>query len=112
MSSTSAIVMTGHGSIVLAVEAMKKGAVDYLTKLLAFDQLRIVIKKALDVRRLQDHRAFGQPSMTRFTVSPAGVLSASIVNAPEAFHHLLTASSETWYRDAQFASAETCMRVT
>jgi DNA-binding NtrC family response regulator len=83
--STSAIVMTGHGSIESAVEAMKKGAVDYLTKPVAFDQLRIVIKKALDVRRLQDHRAFGQPSMTRFTVSPAGVLSASIVNAPEAF---------------------------
>jgi DNA-binding NtrC family response regulator len=32
---------------------MKKGAVDYLTKPVAFDQLRIVIKKALDVRRLQ-----------------------------------------------------------
>ena len=52
-SSTSAIVMTGHGSIESAVEAMKKGAVDYLTKPVAFDQLRIVIKKALDVRRLQ-----------------------------------------------------------
>ena len=52
-SSTSTIVMTGHGSIESAVEAMKKGAVDYLTKPVAFDQLRIVIKKALDVRRLQ-----------------------------------------------------------
>src|SRR5919109_4858033 len=31
-SSTSAIVMTGHGSIESAVEAMKKGAADYLTK--------------------------------------------------------------------------------
>jgi DNA-binding NtrC family response regulator len=39
-SSTSAIVMTGHGSIESAVEAMKKGAVDYLTKPVAFDQLR------------------------------------------------------------------------
>lgn len=52
-SSTGAIVMTGHGSIESAVEAMKKGAVDYLTKPVAFDQLRIVIKKALDVRQLQ-----------------------------------------------------------
>ena len=52
-SSTSAIVMTGHGSIESAVEAMKKGAVDYITKPVAFDQLRIVVKKALDVRRLQ-----------------------------------------------------------
>jgi DNA-binding NtrC family response regulator len=52
-SSTSAIMMTGHGSIESAVEAMKKGAADYLTKPVAFDQLRIVVKKALDMRRLQ-----------------------------------------------------------
>jgi DNA-binding NtrC family response regulator len=52
-SSTSAIVMTGYGSIESAVEAMKKGAADYLTKPVAFDQLRIVIRKALDVRQLQ-----------------------------------------------------------
>src|SRR5918996_1427496 len=52
-SSTSAIVMTGHGSIESAVEAMKKGAVDYLTKPVTFDQLRIVVKKALDVQQLQ-----------------------------------------------------------
>ena len=52
-SSTSAIVMTGYGSIESAVEAMKRGAADYLTKPVAFDQLRIVVKKALDVRRLQ-----------------------------------------------------------
>jgi DNA-binding NtrC family response regulator len=52
-SSTSAIVMTGHGSIESAVEAMKRGAADFITKPVAFDQLRIVVKKALDVRRLQ-----------------------------------------------------------
>jgi DNA-binding NtrC family response regulator len=52
-SSTSAIVMTGHGSIESAVEAMKNGAADYITKPVAFDQLRIVVKKALDVHRLQ-----------------------------------------------------------
>jgi DNA-binding NtrC family response regulator len=52
-SSTSAIVMTGHASIESAVEAMKQGAADYLTKPVAIDQLRIVVKKALDVRRLQ-----------------------------------------------------------
>jgi DNA-binding NtrC family response regulator len=52
-SATGAIVMTGYGSIESAVEAMKKGATDYLTKPVSFDQLRIVVKKALDVHRLQ-----------------------------------------------------------
>lgn len=95
-SSTGAIVMTGHASIVSAVEAMEKGAINDLTKPLAFDQLRIIVKKALDVHRLQEPRASGQPSMTGSTVSPAGVPSVSIMNAPDAFHHALTASSETW----------------
>ncbi|HSF30935.1 MAG TPA: sigma-54 dependent transcriptional regulator [Candidatus Tectomicrobia bacterium] len=52
-SSTTAIVMTGHGSIESAVEAMKKGAADFITKPVAFEQLRIVVKKALEVRQLQ-----------------------------------------------------------
>jgi DNA-binding NtrC family response regulator len=52
-SSTGAIVMTGHGSIESAVEAMKQGATDYIAKPVTFDQLRIIVKKALDVRRLQ-----------------------------------------------------------
>jgi DNA-binding NtrC family response regulator len=52
-SSTGAIVMTGHGSIESAVEAMRKGATDYITKPVTLDQLRIAVKKALEVQRLQ-----------------------------------------------------------
>jgi DNA-binding NtrC family response regulator len=51
--SGSAIVLTGYGSIESAVEAMKRGAYDYITKPVTFDQLRIVIKKALEVQHLQ-----------------------------------------------------------
>ncbi len=51
--SSSAIMVTGYGSIESAVEAMKQGACDYITKPVTFDQLRIVVKKALDVQHLQ-----------------------------------------------------------
>ncbi len=53
MHVSGAIVMTGHGSIESAVEAMRKGATDYITKPVTLDQLRIVVKKALEVQRLQ-----------------------------------------------------------
>ncbi len=43
--SSSAIVMTGYGSIESAVEAMRRGAFDYITKPLALEQLRLVIKR-------------------------------------------------------------------
>ena len=48
------IVMTGHASIETAVEAMKLGAYDYLTKPIDHRRLEFVVEKALEDRRLQD----------------------------------------------------------
>lgn len=42
------IVMTAHGSIQTAVDAMKEGAYDFLTKPLDKDHLLIVVRKALE----------------------------------------------------------------
>lgn len=44
---TVAIVITGYGSIESAVEAIKLGAYDYLTKPIIDDELRMVIERAL-----------------------------------------------------------------
>ena len=46
------IVLTGHGSIDAAVNAMKAGAYDFLTKPLNLDQLNIIVKRALENREL------------------------------------------------------------
>lgn len=51
------IVMTAHGSIEAAVEAMKHGAYDFLTKPLDKDHLLIVIGKALERASLKRHVA-------------------------------------------------------
>ncbi len=48
------IVMTGHASIDSAVEAMKLGAYDYLTKPIDLTRLDFVVEKALADRKLQD----------------------------------------------------------
>jgi len=42
------VVMTAHGTIANAVEAIKAGAHDFLTKPIDFDHLAIVVKKALE----------------------------------------------------------------
>ncbi len=47
-SSTQVIVITGFATIETAVEAIKKGAYDYLTKPLAHDKVRVVTKRALE----------------------------------------------------------------
>jgi DNA-binding NtrC family response regulator len=48
------IVMTAFGAVDSAVEAMRFGAFDYLTKPLNFDELLIVTQRALEQRRLRD----------------------------------------------------------
>ena len=51
------IVLTGHGSIDAAVEAMRNGAYDFLTKPLNLDQLTMIVKRALEGRLLaMQHR--------------------------------------------------------
>jgi DNA-binding NtrC family response regulator len=47
------IVITGYASIVSAVEAMKKGAYDYLPKPFTPDQIRAVTKRGMEHRHLK-----------------------------------------------------------
>ena len=46
------IVLTGHGSIDAAVDAMRNGAYDFLTKPLNLDRLSMHVKRALERREL------------------------------------------------------------
>ncbi len=62
------IVMTGHASIDSAVEAMKLGAYDYLTKPIDHVRLEFLVEKALEDRRLQDEvRSLRQGLHQRFS---------------------------------------------
>src|SRR6202790_5058290 len=53
-SHTPVIVMSAFGTVEIAVEAMKKGAVDFLPKPFSLDHLSVVVEKALEVRKLRD----------------------------------------------------------
>jgi DNA-binding NtrC family response regulator len=46
------IIMTAYGSIESATEAMRSGAIDYLTKPIDLDQLEIIVTKALEHKLL------------------------------------------------------------
>jgi DNA-binding NtrC family response regulator len=52
------IVVTGFGTVKDAVEAIKKGAADFVTKPFQFDELRHAIDAALEQRRLRDENAY------------------------------------------------------
>jgi DNA-binding NtrC family response regulator len=48
------VVMTAFGSVETAVEAMKAGASDYVLKPFSLGEMRMVIRKELDVRNLRE----------------------------------------------------------
>lgn len=48
------IIMTAYASVETAVEALKKGAYDYLTKPLDFDELKLALGRAMDHSRLKE----------------------------------------------------------
>jgi DNA-binding NtrC family response regulator len=47
------IIMTGYGSIENAVQSIRQGAIDYLTKPLRHETLRIAVNQALEILRLR-----------------------------------------------------------
>jgi DNA-binding NtrC family response regulator len=54
------IMITGHGNVQGAVEAMKAGASDYLTKPVALAELKLVVDKVLEARRQEQRLSFYQ----------------------------------------------------
>lgn len=52
--STTVIVVTAFGTVETAVDAMKMGAYDYVTKPLDFDALLLVVKRAMERQNLME----------------------------------------------------------
>ncbi len=52
------IIMTAYASVETAVSALKKGAYDYLTKPLDFDELKIAIERATEHNRLKKENEY------------------------------------------------------
>jgi len=48
------VVMTAYGTIKNAVEAMKLGAFDYITKPFSLDEFLLLIERALEIKRLKE----------------------------------------------------------
>src|ERR1700676_4400071 len=61
------VVMTAYGTVETAVEAMKAGAGDYVLKPFSLAEMRLVVQKELDVRRLrEENRTLREALGTRY----------------------------------------------
>ncbi len=77
------LIMTAYSSVDTAVQALKSGAYDYLTKPLDFDELKITLERALDHTRLAvENRALKEQL-------PRNVQLASIIGKSQSMQTLL-----------------------
>lgn len=57
------IIMTAYSSVETAVDALKKGAYDYLTKPLDFDELRLAMERAMEHKQLKEENRLLKESL-------------------------------------------------
>lgn len=62
---TQVLILTGHGTIESAIQAMKLGAYDYLTKPCNLEELEILLQKALEKRKLLGQNRGLQEALNR-----------------------------------------------
>lgn len=59
------IMLTGHATVSSAVEALKKGAFDYLSKPIQIEELLLVLEKAISHERLKSDNTFLRQELER-----------------------------------------------
>ncbi len=64
------IMLTGHGTIDLAVQAIKEGAEQFFTKPVELPALEVVVERALDNQRVRQVSMVGRTSLARQVVDP------------------------------------------
>ncbi|MFZ5877113.1 MAG: sigma-54-dependent transcriptional regulator [Nitrospirota bacterium] len=88
------IMMSGHGTIETAIKAIKLGAYDYIEKPLSLDKVLLLVKHAIDTRRLtEENRRLKAAVTQRLTLigesAPMARLKASIATAAASHSRVL-----------------------
>src|SRR5436190_2219260 len=90
----SCIMMTAYGSVDVAVEAMKRGAYDFVTKPLNLDKVELLIARALQSRRLeQENRTLRQQVDERYGLENIWGDSAALHEALDTIRQVAPSSA-------------------
>jgi two-component system response regulator HydG len=82
-------IMTAYSSVDTAIEALKKGAYDYLTKPLDFDKLRLTIERAMEHTKLREENRILRESLGKhFDLQHIIGRSPSMVNLLDTVAHV------------------------
>lgn len=67
------IMITAHGTVATAVEALKKGALDYITKPFELEEMKNVVSKAIKTRNLKVNELLATPD----DIERTGIIGSS-----------------------------------
>ncbi len=74
--STIAVIMTGFGTVETAIDAMKRGAYDYILKPFKLEEVLHVVSRAIEKRRIETENIRLRQALSLYKVSEA--ISASL----------------------------------
>ena len=77
-ASVPVIILTAYGSIALAVEAIKQGAEQFLTKPVELAALKVILVRVLDVQRARRNQLAGRSKHKRESIDPFVGTSSAI----------------------------------
>jgi two-component system response regulator AtoC len=91
---TIVIMMTAFGSIETAIEAIKEGAYDYISKPFKLDEVRLTVKRALDHKRLlKENIRFRQELRERYQLENIVGRSHSMLEVYKVIARVASSSS-------------------
>lgn len=87
------IILTGHGSIDLAVRAIKEGAEQFLTKPVELPSLLVIMQRLLENQRIRQKQLAGKTKQARQGVNPFLGGSRAIKQLESQAHRVIAADS-------------------
>jgi DNA-binding NtrC family response regulator len=91
--SVPVVILTGHGSIDLAVRAIKGGAEHFITKPIELPSLLVILQRLLETQRNRRHQLAGRSRESREEIDPFVGTSAAIRRLADEAHKVLDSES-------------------
>jgi response regulator RpfG family c-di-GMP phosphodiesterase len=104
--STVAVIMTGFGTVETAIDAMKRGAYDYILKPFKLEEVLCVVERAVEKRRMETENIRLRQALSLYKVSEAISASLSLDQVMETvmsscMSELGTDMVAAWLRDGE-----------
>jgi response regulator RpfG family c-di-GMP phosphodiesterase len=102
--STTSVIMTGFGTVETAIDAMKRGAYDYILKPFKIDEVLHVVRRAIEKKRIETENIRLRQALSLYKVSEAISTSLSLEQVMETvmsscLNELDADLVSAWFRD-------------